>query len=323
MKILLTGATGFIGQTLIDYLLDHTEAELQLAVRKMPTRDFGHRVSLSAITDISANTNWQDALLDCHVVIHTAARVHVMEEHAQDPLAAYREVNVIGTLNLARQAAIQGVKRFIYLSSIKVNGELTLQGKPFYADDAVVPQCAYSISKYEAEQGLLALAAETEMDVVIIRPVLVYGPGVKGNFKHMMEWLQKGIPLPLGMVSNKRSFVSVVNLADLIVTCIGHPRAANQIFLVSDGHDLSTTDLLKKLRCLFHKRSYLLPVPVWALNGAARLLGKQVVAERFCGSLQVDIRKACELLDWRPVASVDDALHTTVEAHLYSHLQME
>lgn len=160
------------------------------------------------------------------------------------------------------------------------------------------------------------MAAETGMEVVIIRPVLVYGPGVKGNFKSMMEWLQKGIPLPLGVVKNKRSFVSVLNLADLIVTCIEHPRAVNQVFLVSDGDDLSTTELLKKLRCLFDKRAFLLPVPVWALNGAARLLGKQVVAERLCGSLQVDIHKARELLDWRPVVAVDDSLRNTVDAYL-------
>lgn len=319
MRILLTGATGFVGQTLIDHLLESTDADLQLAVRKPPSRNFCSRISLTLISDISANTVWQDALVGCNVVIHAAARVHIMNEHAHNPLAAYREVNVSGTLNLARQAANQGVKRFIYLSSIKVNGELTARGKPFYADDEVTPQCAYSISKYEAEQGLLALAKETGMEVVIIRPVLVYGPGVKGNFKNMMEWLQKGIPLPLGVVKNKRSFVSVVNLADLISRCVYHPRAANQIFLVSDGDDLSTTGLLKKLNKLFDKRVMLLPVPVWALNGAATLIGKKVVAERLCGSLQVDISKAEKLLDWRPVVKVDDELRRTVDEYVCSN----
>ncbi len=319
MNILLTGATGFVGQKLIDALLKQTDVHLRLAVRKVPARDFCHRVALTPIDDISASTHWQNMLSDCQVVIHAAARVHVMEEHAQDPLAAYRETNVAGTLNLARQASRLGVRRFIYLSSIKVNGELTPDGKPFNADDDALPQCAYSISKYEAEQGLLALAEETGMEVVIIRPVLVYGPGVKGNFRHMMEWLQKGIPLPLGMVNNKRSFVSVDNLIDLMITCIDHPGAANQVFLVSDGEDLSTTVLLRKLRRLLDKRMILLPVPVWALNGVATLIGKQVYAERLCGSLQVDIEKARELLNWQPVARVDDVLQATVEDYLCSH----
>ncbi len=315
MNILLTGASGFIGQKLVDHLLQHTEAILKLAVRQKLLRHVDRRVTLSSIADISANTNWQEALFDCNVVIHAAARVHVMEEHAQDPLAAYREINVNATLNLARQAAHQGVKRFIYLSSIKVNGEATLAGKSFKSDDVALPQCAYSISKYEAEQGLFALAKETGMEVVIIRPVLVYGPGVNGNFKSMMDWLQKGIPLPLGVVNNKRSFVSVDNLVDLIRTCITHPRAANQIFLVSDGQDLSTTELLKKMRCYFDKRVILLPVPVWALNFAAKLLDKKIIVERLCGSLQVDISKASERLGWRPVVKVDDALRTTIEAY--------
>lgn len=318
MNILLTGSSGFVGQRLVDYLLEHTDASLRLVVRKIPSRNFNQRVTLGSVVDISVDTDWQDILLDCNVVIHAAARVHVMEEHAHDPLRAYREINVSGTLNLARQAAKQGVKRFIFLSSIKVNGEATANGKPFSPHDIALPECPYSISKYEAEQGLLALSKETGMEVVIIRPVLVYGPGVKGNFKTMMEWLQKGAPLPLGIVNNKRSFVSVNNLVDLITTCITHPRAANQIFLVSDGDDLSTTELLKKLRNLFDKRSILLPVPIWVLNGVARLLGKKVVADRLCESLQVDINKAHELLGWRPMAKVDDVLFSTVESLLRS-----
>ena len=319
MKILLTGASGFVGRQLLDVLLEKTDAQLQLVGRTTPSQRFDSRVAYRSIVEISANTNWRDVLPGCDVVIHAAARVHVMQEHADDPLAAYRETNVAGTLNLARQASTQGVKRFIYLSSIKVNGELTPNGKPFNADDEALPQCPYSISKHEAEQGLLALAEETGMDVVIIRPVLVYGPGVKGNFRTMMEWLEKGIPLPLGRVHNKRSFVSVDNLVDLMITCIDHPRAANQIFLVSDGEDLSTTVLLRKLRRLLDKRMVLLPIPVWVLNSVSKLLGKQVYAERLCGSLQVDIGKARELLGWQPVASVDDVLQSTVEEYLCGH----
>lgn len=316
MKILLTGSTGFVGRRLVDTLLENTAAQLQLVSRTIPVRDFGQRITGHLVGNVDGNTDWQAPLMDCHVVIHAAARVHIMEEHAEDPLAAYRETNVMGTLNLARQAAHQGVKRFIYLSSIKVNGELTANGKPFNADDEAQPQCPYSISKYEAEQGLLALAEETGMEVVIIRPVLVYGPGVKGNFKTMMEWLQKGIALPLGMVHNQRSFVSIDNLVDFVMTCIEHPSAVNQVFLVSDGNDLSTTVLLRKLRRLLDKKMVLVPIPVWALNRMAALAGKRVYAERLCGSLQVDIGKAHELLNWQPVVKVDDALRATVEAYL-------
>lgn len=315
MNILLTGASGFVGQKLVDHLLQHTDATLRLVARKTPMRDFDQRVEISSIVDIAVNTNWQDDLLDCNVVIHAAARVHVMNEHAQDPLGAYREINVTATMNLARQAASHGVKRFIYLSTIKVNGESTLAGQSFKSSDMALPQCAYSISKYEAEQGLLALAKESGMEVVILRPVLVYGPGVKGNFKTMMDWLNKGIPLPLGVVKNKRSFVSVRNLVDLITLCVTHPNAANQIFLVSDGQDLSTTELLKKMRKHFDKRIVLLSVPVWVLNGVAKLLDKQIFTERLCGSLQVDISKAHELLGWRPMTAVDDALSDTVAAY--------
>lgn len=316
MNIVLTGGTGFVGQKLVDYLLKHTNDSLRLAVRQNPARKFDQRVSLSLIADISGTENWYDTLVDCKVIIHAAARVHVMDKHADNSLAAYRETNVDGTLNLARQAANQGVKRFIYLSSIKVNGEYTPIDQPFRADDVAMPQCPYSISKYEAEQGLLALAKETGLEVVILRPVLVYGPGVKGNFKHMMAWLQKGIPLPLGLIKNKRSFVSVDNLADLITTCITHPRAANQIFLVSDGVDLSTTELLKKIRTVFAKPVLLLPIPVWVLNSIAKLLGKQIIINRLCGSLQVDINKAYDLLGWKPKFTIDNVLLTTAKEYI-------
>ena len=316
MQILVTGATGFVGRKLVDYMLEQTSFNLRLAVRSKFDFCFGDRVSISTIPDISAYTNWRDALLDCQVVIHAAARVHVMQEFEQAPLDAFREVNVKGTLTLARQASASGVKRFIYLSSIKVNGELTAPGKPFCPHDSVMPQCDYAVSKYEAEQGLLKLAKETGMEVVIIRPVLVYGPSVKGNFKRMMDWMKKGVPLPFGLVNNQRSFVSVDNLVDLIVTCIKHPRAANQVFLVSDGHDLSTTVLLKKLRALMERRVLFVPVPVTILNYAAKLVGQKVVTDRLCGSLQVDISKTRELLDWQPCVNVDAVLKATVDAYI-------
>lgn len=317
MKLLLTGATGFVGQKLVPHLLETTDTTLHLTVRSLSDQVFDERVILTRISDISPHTVWHEALVDCQVVIHAAARVHIMEEQAKDPLSVFREVNVGGTLNLARQAAEAGVRRFIYLSSIKVNGEYSLPDKPFSPEDLARPTQAYSISKYEAEQGLMDLAEKSQMEVVIIRPPLVYGPGVKGNFLSMLQLLQKGTPLPLGgLKKNKRSFVSIDNLVTLIKTCVTHPSAANQIFLVSDNEDLSTTILLRKLRQLFENQAPLLPVPSWLLNAGAILLGKKSEIMRLSGSLQVDISKSCKLLNWQPSVSVDEALYKTVKDYI-------
>ena len=242
-------------------------------------------------------------------MIHTAARVHVMHDAATDPLSEYRRVNVQGTLHFARQAAAAGVKRFVFLSSIKVNGEATQVGQTFMADDAPAPQDPYGISKMEAEAGLREISAQTGMDVVIIRPPLVYGSGVKANFAAMMRWLSCGVPLPLGAIThNRRSLVALDNLVDLIVTCITHPAAANQTFLVSDGEDLSTTDLLRRMGQALGKPARLLPVPPALLKLGAALLGKPELAQRLCGSLQVDISKTRQLLGWCPPLSVDEGL---------------
>jgi UDP-glucose 4-epimerase len=225
-------------------------------------------------------------------------------------------VNLEGTIALARQAVKFGVKRFIFISSIKVNGEETIIGKPFTADDEPAPRDPYGVSKAEAEQALLGLAATTGMEVVIIRPVLVYGPGVKANFRMLMKWLSKGIPLPLGLVRNKRSLVALDNLVDLIITCIDHPAAANQVFLVSDGEDLSTTELLQRVGKALGKSARLIPVPACLINIAAMLIGKREVSKRLLGSLQVDISKTCKLLDWAPPVSVDEALKRTTQSFL-------
>ncbi|AZD30984.1 UDP-glucose 4-epimerase [Pseudomonas chlororaphis] len=250
------------------------------------------------------------------MVIHVAARVHVMHDTLTDPLAAFREVNVEGTLNLARQAVEAGVKRFIFISSIKVNGEQTSSGAPYTADDMPAPVDPYGISKLEAEQGLLALAADTGMEVVIIRPVLVYGPGVKANFLSMMRWLYRGVPLPFGAVQNRRSLVALDNLVDLIVTCIDHPAAANQRFLASDGEDVSTTDLLRKLAFALGKPAHLIRVPVWLMSTVATFLGRRALSQRLFGSLQVDITKNQQLLGWTPPVSLDDALGLTAQYFL-------
>jgi UDP-glucose 4-epimerase len=231
-----------------------------------------------------------------------------MNDTESDPLAAFRRVNVDGTLALARQAIAAGVKRFVFISSIKVNGEGTPPGRPYSANDTPQPQDPYGTSKLEAETALQALARDTGLEVVIVRPVLVYGPGVKANFLNMMRWLDRGIPLPFGAIDNRRSLVAVENLVDLVVTCIGHEAAANQVFLVSDGEDLSTTGLLRRMGQALGRPARLLPVPAGLLSAGAKALGKGSLSQRLCGSLQVDISKTRDLLGWRPPIDVDTAL---------------
>lgn len=306
MCIWLTGSTGFVGTALARRLAEHRPSELILPVRKLAASAYGKQLLMD-----DADPAWALDSRQVDAVIHCAARVHVMQETEADSLSAFRAVNIEGTLRLARAAAAAGVRRFIFLSSVKVLGEESALGRPFTTDDPLVPTDAYGISKMEAEQGLLALAVETGMEVVIIRPPLVYGPGVKANFLSMMQWLQRGIPLPLGAIDNRRSLVALDNLVDLIVTCIEHPAAANQVFLVSDGEDLSTPELLRRMGHALGKPARLLPVPAFMLKVGARLLGKGAAAQRLCGSLQVDIGKTRQMLGWEPPVKVDEALRKT------------
>ncbi|MBM5573546.1 SDR family oxidoreductase [Deefgea sp. CFH1-16] len=307
-RILITGANGFVGSA-VSFYLKQQNVEYRTVARSSNNGDV-------VIGNIDTHTQWTDALIGIEVIVHAAARVHVMNDATLDPLAEFRQVNVEGTLNLARQAVAAGVRRFIFISSIKVNGESTELGLPFFADDLAAPLDPYGVSKCEAEQGLLQLAKETGLEVVIIRPPLVYGPGVKANFAAMMKWLNKGIPLPLGAIHNQRSLVALDNLVDLIVTCIDHPAAANQIFLAGDGEDLSTTELLQKMAKALGVSSRLIPIPMWCLQFGARLLGKQAMAQRLCGSLQVDISKAKNVLGWTPPFTVDEALQKTADEFL-------
>lgn len=304
--ILVSGATGFVGAALVSQLALRNHA-VRAAVRRESYRA-PDGVDVVRVDSLGPDTNWFAAVDGVSLVIHAAARVHVMAEKAIDPLAAFREVNVDGTLNLARQSAELGVKRFVFLSSIKVNGELTPVGHPFTSNDEPNPSDPYGISKCEAEEGLRQIASQTGMEVVIIRPVLVYGIGVKGNFLLMMRWLKKGIPIPLGAINNARSLVALDNLVDLIVTCLHHPAAANQTFLVSDGEDISTTDLLKRMAVAMGIKPRLIPVPTVIIQAGASLLGKHDVALRLCCSLQVDISKTRDLLGWSPSVTVDSAL---------------
>ncbi|WP_460418434.1 UDP-glucose 4-epimerase family protein [Pseudomonas sp. microsymbiont 2] len=303
--VLLTGATGFVGKAVLADLAGRGHA-VRAAIRSAAPAEF--EAAPFSIAAIDAETDWRAALEGVEVVIHSAARVHVMNDTEADPLAAFRKVNVEGTLNLARQAVAAGARRFVFISSIKVNGEGTVSGRPYRADDEPAPADPYGISKMEAEQGLRELAMRTGLEVVIIRPVLVYGPGVKANFLAMMRWLDKGVPLPFGAIHNRRSLVALDNLVDLVRLCTTHPAAANQTFLVSDGEDLSTTSLLQRMAKALGKPARLLPVPAALLALGATLLGRRALSQRLCGSLQVDIEKTRSLLGWTPPVSVDRAL---------------
>lgn len=312
-QIILTGATGFVGQQLVKRLINETECSLKLALRSGGEQFTHPRIAIFSPIHISGNTDWNPVLEGCEVIVHMAGRAHVLHETAQDPLSEFRKVNTEGTLNLAWQAAQHGIKRFIFISSIGVNGNETTRNQLFSANDLPNPSNPYAISKYEAEQGLLRIAKETQMEVVIIRPPLIYGVEAKGNFQRLIQWLQKGIPLPLGAINNKRSFVSINNLLSLIVRCMNHPSAANQIFLVSDGEDISTTDLLRKISQIMKLPARLLPIPQGLLTVAAYLLGRKADLQRLCGSLQIDISKTCATLDWRPEVTMDEALRLMLD----------
>lgn len=315
MTIVITGASGFIGKPLVDYLLLHSSAQLKLVLRRpIVAFEDNPRIEMYIIDSLTPTMDWSDILADCAYVIHTAARVHVMDKRL-DLERDYQALNYESTLHLAEKAEKAGVKRFIYLSTIKVHGEYTLPDAPFKEADKAAPEDFYAQSKYDAEQGLLGLAKKGLMEVVIIRPPLVYGPGVKGNFLQLLQWMRKGIPLPLGALKhNKRSLVSIANLVDFIHTCMLHPKAANQIFLVSDNCDLSTTELLIKIRAQLRRKTLLVPVPEKLLILVAALAGKKEQMARLSSSLQVDIAKAQNLLGWKPVESMDAALASLVRS---------
>jgi nucleoside-diphosphate-sugar epimerase len=308
MRILITGANGFVGKSLCDELFQQgfsVRAGVRSANSAIET------VETVIIGAIDGETDWSNALQYIDLVIHLAARVHVMADDAVDPLEEYRKVNTLGTLNLAQQAVEQGVKRFIFLSSIKVNGEHTELDKPFNENDIPNPQDNYGLSKHEAEQGLFLIAQKTEMDIVVIRPPLIYGPGVKANFASMVNVVKRGIPLPFGAIYNKRSVVYMGNLVSLILRCIDHSAAANQVFLVSDGCDVSTTELLRACATAFGVKARLISIPKSWMQSGASLLGKQAIAQRLCGSLQVDITKAKQYLDWSPPFQLAEGLEIT------------
>ena len=314
VTVLLTGASGFVGNAVARRLSGKDCYRLVMALRKPPVRQAFCARSV-IVGNLGASTNWSQALEETDVVIHAAALTRPTGGRESDELSEFREVNCEGTLNLARQASVAGVRRFIFISSIKVNGESTDPGVPFAETDTPRPEEPYAISKWETESGLRRVAEETGMEIVIIRPPLVYGPDVKGNFLAMMRWIERGFPLPLGSIDNKRSLVAIDNLVDLIVICIGHPAAANQLFLVADGQDVSTTELMTLLGKAMNKSVLLFPVPPGLISFAASLLGRQDIGRRLCACLQVDISKARKLLDWEPGVTLEAGLRKTVSAY--------
>ncbi len=309
-NLLITGANGFIGRALISKLALQTNYFIRASVRKK-TIQFPRQIEVFENMEASSNTNWTDALRDIDVVIHLLARVHVMHDKVANPLLEFRNINVNATIALAKIAAKQGIKRFIFLSTVKVNGESTFN-KPFSEFDLPHPQDAYAISKWEAEEALKKISKVTGMELVIIRSPLAYGPNVKANFLKMIQYVKRGIPLPLGAIQNKRSLIGIDNLVDFIVTTISHPKAANHTFLISDDEDISTTDLLRRIGKHIGKPARLIPLHPRILSFLFNILGRKDFGDRLLGSLEVDITKAKKLLAWSPPKTLDEGLEVTV-----------
>jgi len=315
--ILLTGANGFIGTALCSALLRYG-CRLKCVVRRPwngPKYLDRGRCEICVVNDKGPDTEWGEVLEGVYAVVHLAGRVHIMLETAKDPLVAFRRVNVDGTLNLAKAAAMAEVKRFVFVSTIKVLGEATVDS-PFDERTQAAPVDDYAISKYEAEIGLKKVSAATGMETVIVRPPLVYGPGVKVNFLRLLKWVQRGIPLPFSGVVNQRSFVYVENLADALIRCIECSQAAGETFLISDGEVISTPDLIRRIAMAMGRPARLVPCAEWLLKMAAMMTGKQETLSRLCGSLVVDSSKASRLLDWQPPFSLNEGVQDTVDWYL-------
>jgi nucleoside-diphosphate-sugar epimerase len=319
MNILVTGANGFIGRALCKRLLAEGWRVRGAVRSKVGRVALPAGIEAVSIGAIDADTEWGESLGDIDTVVHLAARVHVMDDAASDPLAAYRQVNVEGTKCLAIAAANAGVKRFVYISSVKVNGEKTeVRGQEgelkeaFSEKDVPAPQDPYAVSKWEAEQVLNDIAGERGLEVVTLRPPLVYGPGVRANFLRLVKLVKLGVPLPFGCVKNRRSLIYVGNLVDAIVTCMTNPNAAGKTYLVSDGEDVSTPDLIRRIAAASNRRVLMLPVPVWVMRAAGRMIGRSEELERLFGSLTVDISKIHSELNWYPPFTMEDGIRETV-----------
>lgn len=310
----VTGATGFIGSSLSRGLLSSGH-RVRAAARSARLTKLQLAPGLEHVTvgDICSTTNWGGFMADVDYVIHCAARSQVMHETSIDALAAHRAVNVAGSRRLAEQAAAAGVRRLVYLSSVKVNGERTAQEVPFLFSDSPQPENAYGISKWEAEEALWDISAKTGLEVVVVRLPLVYGPGVKGNLARLLTLVRSGVPLPFGKLRNKRSLIGIDNLVDLLLRCATYPDAAGQTFLVSDGEDLSTPDLLRQMAAFMGRPARLFPTPVSLLRLAGKALGQEAEICRLVGSLQIDSSRTRQLLGWTPPVSVKEGIRRMVQ----------
>ena len=310
-RILVTGASGFVGRALVARFVALQQGEVMAMTRVNPVNPVPGAAYLP-VGDLALQTHWPAALDGVDTIVHAAARVHIINDRSAKSIHEFERVNVTPTLQLARHAAAIGVRRFVFLSSIGVNGVQTDIGTAFSESDKPNPHNAYALSKLKAERGLLEISAQTGLDVVIIRPPLVYGPGVRANFAALMHAVQAGWPLPLGAVHNQRSLVALDNLVDFVLACVAHPNAANQTFLVSDGDDVSSPELVRGLARAAGRSARLLPVPAGVLWALAGVIGKREFMQRLCGSLRVDISKAHQMLDWTPKISLDEGLRRAV-----------
>jgi nucleoside-diphosphate-sugar epimerase len=304
----VTGATGFLGNALCIALSERGQPFIPLVRKSVPQQPMARVVG-----DIGPATNWNGALIGLDCIVHCAAHVHQMGQASATSLADYRRVNTLGTLRLAKAAWSAGTKRFVFISSIKVMGEVTESGRPFNFDDTPAPTDPYGISKWEAEQGLWDIAKETGLEVVVVRPPLIYGPGVGANFRQLMTWVARGIPLPVGSIKNQRSLVSLTNLTDLILKSAEHAAAPGNTFLVSDGQDLSTPALVSELARAMGKRPFLIDIPIGVLQLLGKLTGRTGEIERLTGNLQVNIKHTQSTLAWAPICSVEQGMRLAVQ----------
>jgi nucleoside-diphosphate-sugar epimerase len=315
-KILVTGADGFVGRQLCQ-TLSQKGFWVRGAIRQTPSAPAEGRQYVP-VGDIGPDTDWTQALRGIDLVVHLAGRAHIRRDSASNSVAEYERTNTLGTMRLAQMAAAAKIKRFIFLSSVKVNGEET-HDQPFGETDRPAPLGAYAVSKWQAEEGLLHLSRQGSLPVVIIRPPLVYGPGVRANFLQLIRWVDSGIPLPLGKIKNRRSLVGLRNLMDFIIICLHNPAAAGEIFLVSDGEDLSTPALIQRIGGFLGRSVRLIPIPYQFLSIMARILGKKDPFDKLCHSLQVNVGKARKVLHWNPPFSVNEELEQTITWYKFKY----
>lgn len=310
MKVLVTGASGFVAGAVLSRWAPNPQYQIKAALRRKRS-EIPHRVSLVEIDDLGPKTDWKAAVSGMDAVVHTAGRVHVMNEPASDPLGEFRRVNVEGTWNLACQAAAAGVRRFIYISSVKVNGEGNLSERPFTETDPPHPQDAYGLSKWEAEQALMKVSGETKLEVVILRFPLVYGPRMKGNMPRLFWLADRGLPLPFQRVRNRRSLLYVGNAVSAISESLSHPNAAGATFMVSDGEPVSTPELIRRIASVLNRPVRLIPFPTSVLRSAGRLIRRSEEVNRLLDSLIMDSSKIGRILNWSPPYTLDQGLKET------------